>query len=179
MKNLFYAVMLLLGMSIMASCQKEGNVGDAHDLEGKWWVPVKAEAIFDGVVVETENGTVEDFSVKAFFENGTCTLIDLEDNSQMLAPYTYSNGILNVGLESLRIIKLTSKEGVIEQTVGEQYSWGINLYDGENHDTFKGMTILEHNDHYWYTDKNGKAVMCEKTDKYNWYDTIRVYFKAQ
>ena len=170
--------MLLLAMSVMVSCEKEGGVGDNGSLEGKWWIPVKAEAIFNGSVVETYGGSVEEFNVKAFFENGSCTLVDLEDNTQTLAPYTYSNGILNVGLESLRIIKLTNKEGVIEQTVAEQYSWGINLYDGKNYDTFKGITILEHNDYYWYIDKNGKAVMCEETDEDNWYDTVRVYFKV-
>lgn len=179
MKRILYAVMLLLGMSIMASCEKVGGVGDNGSLEGKWWVPFKAEAIFNGSVVETANGSVEDFNIKVFFENGSCTLVDLEDNSQTVAPYTFSNGILNVGLESLRIIKLTEKEGVIEQTVAEQYSWGIYLSDGKKYDTFKGVTILEDSDHYWYVDKNGKAVMCEEISAGKWSDTVRIYFKAQ
>ncbi len=178
MSKYFYAVMLLLGMSIMVSCENEGDVGNNGILEGKWWIPIKVEALFNGSVVESASGSIENFNLKAFFENGSCTLVDLEDNTQTLAPYTYSNGILNVGLESLRIVKLTNKEGIIEQTVAEQYSWGINLYDGEINDTFKGVTIFEHNDRYWYIDKNDKAVMCEKIDN-KWFDMVRIYFKAQ
>lgn len=181
MKKIIYVLMLVLGMSVLLySCEKEGGESDNMILEGKWWIPTKAEALFNGSVVYTGaiSKTDEEF-YKIFFENGTCTYV--EDGEQTVFPYVFSDNVLQLSfLGTVRVIKLTAKELVGENTITESYSLGGFIFPkGEVVASYKGKDIYSYDEYYWYYDKNDKAVLCEDMDGEGWFDTMRVYYKAE
>ena len=182
--------MLLLGMSVMASCEKEGGDADKGKLEGKWWVTTKAEAIFNGKVVKSISSQDADYYGKALFENGNCTFESFEDNLTYVGSYSFLGDIIYV--EALffaykfHVVKLSSKEGIVDIFVNEfdLISLPDDLSEGKVVDTFEGKDIYYGDYAYWYYDNKGKPVQClcgEEDDNYAgfWYDTERYYFKAE
>ena len=213
MKRLLYAVMLLLGMSVMVSCEKEGGVGDKSNLEGKWWVPFKTEALFNGKVV----GSVSyrdteyyygDYDYKALFQDGNCTLVDINTDYRSVEPYSYLNGILTIIYKRIPILNLTSKEATIGISVCDYSSVVVRETIGKPSNgrvltTFEGINIYsengENDEPFWYYNKKGEVVQCfynrctsaekvwdEEAWEYVWkytfdyfIDDMRFYFRAE
>ncbi len=164
---------------------------ESSTLEGKWWIPSKVELCFNGSVVQTPN--VRDFLGdldywydidKAFFENGTCTLVDHSSGEKSFYSYSFANNLLTIGFISARVTKLTKNEAIVEETVAEDLApYTARVGDGTVFDSYKGFEIFgddpKYPYHFWYKDKNGKAVLCASTVQGNWFDTARVYFKAE
>ena len=190
MKRILYAVMLLIGMSIMVSCEKEGGVGDNSNLEGKWWNTTKEEAIFNGKVVNTATGLNSDFWGKVLFENGNYTFESLNDKSTHVGSYSYLGDIINVEVifsaYKFHIVKLSPKEGIADIFVKEYLLISLpdDLSKGNVVDTFEGKEIYYDSYAYWYYDNKGKPVQCLRGGQEGsgvdfWYDTERYYFRAE
>ena len=138
MKKIFYLVLLILGMGVVFSCEKETGKTDIEMLEGKWWVPVKAEPYFDGSSVSPASD-VDGLDFRLYFEHGICTIDDYGDIS--LCPYTYMNKIIEIDyldtshstkLNKIRVVKLTAKEAVVDMYMSDYYLLWSNIIDKED-----------------------------------------------
>lgn len=181
MKKILVVILSVICLGIMFSCEKTGNDINEEQLEGKWWVPTRGEAYFNGTIVRSEQ--VPDFAgySKLYFEKGTCTLIEYETGKQKNYPYTFSNKTLTIitGLIDFRLLKLTQTEAIVEMRIDEWKNY--TSFSGKVVGQYKGIDIYESEkgDYHWYYDKNGNAVVCSMSDNGNWCDTIRAYFKAE
>ena len=193
MKRFFYLVFLTLGMGVVFSCEKETGKTDIEMLEGKWWVPVKAEPFFDGSSVSPASD-VDGLDFRLYFEHGICTIDDYGDIS--LHPYTYKNKLLEIDyldtshsflLNKIRVVKLTAKETIVDMFMSDyNLRWSNYVDKGDLKDyygTFRGKDIYIYSmfdNFYGYFNEKGEAVACEPLDydETEWYDTIRFFFQA-
>lgn len=194
MKKIIYAVMLLLGLSIMASCEKEGTEADKGKLEGKWWVAEKFEVRFNGEVIKSFPTLEEAEWIvdKGHFENGN-VMLETDGDIGTYSYSFYNNTLIILGI-SLDIVKLTSKELVLDMILGKGnlIQWEItaeDLKEGQLLAQYKGKDIYSRSGitylpPYWYYDNKGNAVLCGHygdlgDSNMYWYDTERYYFKAE
>lgn len=237
MKKLLFAALLLLGINIVfVSCEKgESDKVNTNNIEGKWWIPQqKADYVFSGKPVSSFTASndfeyAEVFQYKAYLENGSCTLTDIQDGDTFTFAYTLIDNDLYIGqgiFQSyrLKIANATQKEGGVDlqpSSLAESSSEHIineveknGTYESEftfnnesNVSTFKkkvldtfneidiyGLTMVAFNGFsissslpippFWYINSKGERVSCmyntwENGDFDFWYDTYRIYFKAE
>ena len=170
MKRLLYAVMLLLGMGIMASCEKEEGKASINDIEGRWYTAVKWERLLNGTVVysstDFDEATYPIHNVsRVMFQNGNVNVVDTYGDSRVW-PYTYSEGVLTVFGEEFKVVKATKQE-----LVGDS-SFGAADCDGKHKvllTTYKGVDIYYEYQQgssgwemkgFYYYDKQGNAKFC-------------------
>lgn len=170
---------------MLCSCEKEGGEADKGKLEGKWWITTKEEALFNGKVVNTASAKDAEFYGKALFENGNCTFEDLEYNHTYVGSYSYLGNVINVEgvfyAFKFHVVKLTSKEGIVDIYANE-YSFSLpdDLSEGEVVGSFEGKEIYSDDYAYWYFSDKGSVVACMyDDDRHDFFDTIRLYFKAE
>lgn len=95
MKKIIYALMLVLGMSVLASCQKEGNGGSAS-IVGTWkLVSVLGPFGYD----DAENGYLQ------FKKNGTCVIVnpDADFDKTVTATWRLSDDTLTLEGDGLTL----------------------------------------------------------------------------
>lgn len=170
MKRILYAVMLLLGMSVLASCEKEEGKTDTNDIEGRWYTAVKWERLLNGTAVysstDFDEATYPIHNVsRVLFQNGNVNVVDTYGDSRVW-PYTYFEGALTVFGEEFKVVKATKQELIGDSSFGsadcdEKYKVKLT--------TFKGVDIYYEyqkessewiiNGFYYY-DKQGKPMFC-------------------
>lgn len=178
MKKIFFVAMLLFGMSMLVSCEKE-NV-DSGKLEGTWTI-YKGEMLFDGKVIHSENVPIDEYATFNF-SDGYVTFYD--EDGVYRYPYTFSNGIITMVAYIIPIQmvvkKLTNSELILEIPIPTLES----DFEGEVCATYNGKKIYKSDSYifetYWYM-SGGKVVICEPVDEDDysegWYDAVRCYYR--
>ena len=209
MKKLFFSALLFLSLSIMfISCEKAG-INDEGNLEGKWWIPVKGELIFNGKVVRDKPKTDYVLDYKAYFEGGNYTCVDINSGESYVFGYSYLNGILRLAVQfgeaiELNINKLTRKEGVVDRYVQSKSfdapdgssiirSSVIDTYLGTDiyGYTLAGVFLYGEGVECWYYNDKGEKVPCkfgnhstskvfnEKTGEYETKDSFEFWYDTE
>ena len=181
MNKVIYAVVLLLGLSILfCSCEKESLVSNSYLLENKWWGLNKVEFCFNGKVVETTDRGKDFVFEKVYFHEGICNFL-YEDGDQKAVSYVFNDNVLSVYSERVNVIKLTNKEAVVELLVGNDNGIVITYLSVSDRiiDTYNGKEIYESGCFVYYIDNNKVAIQVRQTDRGAWYDTARAYFTAE
>ncbi|MCQ2170577.1 MAG: hypothetical protein MJY48_03340 [Bacteroidales bacterium] len=173
MKKIFYAAMLLLGLSILCSCNKENN-GSSGSIIGEWQ-PTKSEAIFQGSVV---NSSYEDWVRYDFHNDGNVMMTDPHSGEGYYLPYLYDTklGQLTI-LGQQWEINLSSSTMVLTDKV----DWFMGPPDEEYKATmYKGTEIYCDREHYpdnfWYYRGDEKIPVQRPQVEDYFYDEVKEYF---
>ncbi|MCQ2173514.1 MAG: hypothetical protein MJY61_00090 [Bacteroidales bacterium] len=170
MKKLIYAAMLLLGLSLLSSCNKENN-GSSNSLIGDWEL-FKFEWQFDNNVV------IESYDIETIDETelgmGMARLGFIDDKLVqngvgLVCTYVYDskeNTLLINGFIKLNIIKLTSDElWLCEPNITAE-----NTVKENELGVYKGKTIYGDskniNDNVislWYHNSSNKPIECYRS----------------
>ena len=208
MKKLLFSALLFLGMGFLfISCEKVG-INDEGKLEGKWWVPVKGELIFNGKVASNEPLTDYILDYKAYFEDGNYTCVDINSGESYVFGYSLINGTLRLGVQfggavELNISKLTRREGAVDRYVQFKYpevsndsnikSTVIDTYQGTDIYSYAILSIFVFTESIdcWYYNNKGEKVPCkfgnhstskvfnENTGEYETKDSFDFWYDAE
>lgn len=157
MKKILYAVMLLLSLSILSSCNKENN-GNSGDIIGEWQT-TKKEYVFQGSVVWAENYDEEKL---AFYDNGS--MIHYVSGRPSTYSYVYDtkSGLVSLLNEQWNIT-LSSSTMVLSR----KETWLLTSYNEEKAIMYKGIQIYGRPIQFWYFkdgEKNHWDMLKEKVE---------------
>lgn len=99
MKKIIYALILVLGMSVLASCQKDG---DSASIIGTWEV---VSAKVGGISVSLSEMYYQ------FNEDGSCVVVDKDDTYR--CTWTLSDDTLTLDGDETTVISLTKDQLII------------------------------------------------------------------
>ena len=181
MKKILYAVMLLLGLSLLSSCNKENYNGSSGSILGEWQ-STKEEYIFQGSVVISDNYDEERY---VFYDNGN--MIRYMDGESFTYPYVYDNksGILSIAAMQWGITISSSA-----MVFTEKSEWYWDSDEEYKAIMYKGTQIYSDEDcskyaywayHFWYYKDGAKIPLyCIEGERgelstYDFYDEYKLY----
>ena len=163
--------MLLLGVSIMVSCEKEnGEKADTNDIEGRWYNATKWERLLNGTAVYSSTDFLEAayplrYVSKVMFQNGNVNVVEINGSSTVW-PYTYIEGILTISGEEFKVVKANKNELIGDSSWGaancdEKYKVRLTTYKGVDiYYEYKQYSGRWEINGFYYYNKQGKPMSC-------------------
>ncbi|MCQ2170575.1 MAG: hypothetical protein MJY48_03330 [Bacteroidales bacterium] len=170
MKKILYAAMLLLGLNILCSCNKENN-GSSGSIIGEWQ-STKRENIFQGSVVGSENQ--EEIRL-TFYDDNILTLNSNGNVPTMRYQYDEKMKVLSFGGMQFEIflsskILTLSRKMELYKALDKEYKAAM----------YKGTQIYCDGEYspsnFWYYKGDEKIPVGKAGNGDYFYEEIKIYF---